>query len=209
MIFIELLDQIVIELRHQGQPVPCRGRHSQLVQDESEQLSEIEMSIEDESRVDGGLHSAHEPSEQCRLSSARLAGNDDKALAGFNTVTQRSKCLPIKRVCVGKPRIGSDAKRQLCKSKMVTVHTVDSFLSEHFAFEFCLLHSPRTENRFSQYHKKIYNGRVFSIIFSSPFVLTTTFGFPWLWVVSAAVWISQIRISSQPNGVERWPDCFS
>src|SRR5262245_36542812 len=172
MILMELLDQIVIELRHQGQPVACRGRHSQLVQEESEQLSEIEMSVENESRVDGGLHSAHEPSEQCCLSSARLAGNNDEALTGLNTITQRSKCLPIKRVCVGKPRIGSDAKRQLRQSKMVTVHAVHSILSEHFALKFCLLHSPRTENRFSQYHKKIYNGRVFSIIFSSPFVLT-------------------------------------
>src|SRR5262245_35946447 len=126
VIIIKLRDQIVIELRHQGQPVECRGCHSQLVQGESEQLSEIEMSVKNEGRMYGGLHGAHEPSEQCRLSGACFARNDDKALATLYTVTQRSECLPIKRVCVGKPRIGSDAKRQLCQSKMFAVHTVHS-----------------------------------------------------------------------------------
>src|SRR5262245_344309 len=126
MAFMELLDQIVIELRHQGQPVACSSRHSQLVQGESEQLSEIEMSVKNEGRMYGGLHGAHEPSEQCRLSGACFARNDDKALATLYTVTQGSECLPIKRVCVGKPRIGSDAKRQLCQSKMLAVHTVHS-----------------------------------------------------------------------------------
>src|SRR5215475_3083589 len=126
MAFMELLDQIVIELRHQGQPVACSSRHSQLVQGESEQLSEIEMSVKNEGRMDGGLHSAHEPSEQCRLSGACFARNNDKALASLNAVTKRSKCLPIKRVCIGKPRIGSDAKRQLCQSKMFAVHTIHS-----------------------------------------------------------------------------------
>src|SRR5215813_10025001 len=102
---MELLNQIVIELCHQGQPVTCRGRHSQLVQDESEQFSEFEMSIENEGRVHGGLHGAHELSEQCRLSGTCFARNDDEALATLYTVTQGGKCLPIKRVCVGKPRI--------------------------------------------------------------------------------------------------------
>src|SRR5262245_49117385 len=111
---MELLNQIVIELRHQGQPVTCRGRHSQLVQDESEQFSEFEMSIENEGRVHGGLHGAHELSEQCRLSGTCFARNDDKALAGLDTIAERSECLAIKRVCIGKPRIGRDAKWQLC-----------------------------------------------------------------------------------------------
>src|SRR4029453_1415477 len=153
---MELLDQIVIELRQQGQPVACRGRYSQLVQEQSEQLSEFEMSVKNKSRMDGGLHGAHEPSEKCRLSGARLAGNDDEALAGLDTVTQGSECLPIKRIGIRKPRIGSDAKRQLYQSKMFAVHTVHSI-----ALEFCLLCCFQTENRFIQYHKTTYNGRVY------------------------------------------------
>src|SRR5262245_17557953 len=118
MAFMELFDQIVIELCHQGKSVACTSRHSQLVQGESEQLSEIEMSVKNEGCMDGNLHTTHEPSEQCCLSRACFSRNNDEALAGLNTVTQRSKCLPIKRVCIGKPRVGCDAKGQLCQAKM-------------------------------------------------------------------------------------------
>src|SRR5262245_32583721 len=81
------------------------------------------MSVKNKGRVDRGLHAVHEPSEQRRLAGSRLAGNDDKALAGLDTVTQGGKSFPIVRINVRKSRIGSDAKGQLCKSKMFTVHT--------------------------------------------------------------------------------------
>src|SRR5262245_48572911 len=126
---MELRDQIIVELCHQGQPVACAGRHFQLVQGESEQLSEFEMSIENEGRVHGGLHGAHELSEQCRLSGTCFARNDDKALAGLDTIAEGSECLPIKRVCIGKPRIGRDAKRELYQSKMFAVHNVHFYQS--------------------------------------------------------------------------------
>ena len=63
MVFLELLDQIVVELRHQGHFVSCRARYSQVVQDQSQQLGETEMSVKYEGRMHGGLHTAHQPSE--------------------------------------------------------------------------------------------------------------------------------------------------
>src|SRR5262245_39800775 len=81
------------------------------------------MSVKNKGRVDRGLHAVHEPSEQRRLAGSRLAGNDDKALASLDTVTQGGESFPIVRINIRKSRIGSDAKGQLCKSKMFTVHT--------------------------------------------------------------------------------------
>src|SRR5262249_28201059 len=81
------------------------------------------MSVKNKGRVDCGLHAVHEPSEQRRLAGSRLAGNDDKALAGLDTITQGGKSFPIVRINIRKSRIGIDAKGQLCKSKMFTVHT--------------------------------------------------------------------------------------
>ena len=108
---MELLDQIVIELRHQGQLIACGVRYPQIVQDQSEQLGEIEMGVKNKGRMDGGLHSAHESSEQGRFAGSCFARNDDKALAGLDTVTQGSECFPIKRIGIRKTRIGCDAKR--------------------------------------------------------------------------------------------------
>src|SRR5262245_18621725 len=81
------------------------------------------MSVKNKGRVDRGLHTVHEPSEQGRLAGSRLAGNDDKALPGLDTVTQSGESFPIVRINIRKPRIGSDTKGQLCQSKMFTVHT--------------------------------------------------------------------------------------
>src|SRR5262245_3326311 len=81
------------------------------------------MSVKNKGRVDRGLHTVHEPSEQGRLAGSRLAGNDDKALPGLDTGTQSGECFPIVRINIRKPRIGSDTKGQLCQSKMFTVHT--------------------------------------------------------------------------------------
>ena len=85
-------------------------RYPQIVQDESQQLGETEMGVKYKGRVDGGPHTAHQPSEQRRLPGACLACNDDEALAGLDAVTQASESLPIKRVGIRKTRIGGDAK---------------------------------------------------------------------------------------------------
>jgi hypothetical protein len=53
------------------------------------------MSIKNKGRMDRGLHSVHEPSEQGRLAGSCLAGNNDEALAGLDTVAQRSESFPI------------------------------------------------------------------------------------------------------------------
>src|ERR1700752_5166172 len=98
MVFMEMLDQIVIELRHQGQPIVCGVGYSQIVQDQSEQLDEIEMRVKNKGRMNAGLHSAHESSEQGRFAGSCLPRNDDKALARLDPVTQVSECFPIKRI---------------------------------------------------------------------------------------------------------------
>src|SRR5262249_44033023 len=121
--FSRLLEQIFIQPRHQCVFVQCGVSQPQLVKDKSEQLGETKMSVKNKGRVDCGLHAVHEPSEQRRLAGSRLAGNDDKALAGLDTVTQGGKSFPIVRINIRKSRIGSDAKGQLCKSKMFTVHS--------------------------------------------------------------------------------------
>src|SRR5262245_52719625 len=111
------------------------------------------MSVKNKGRVDRGLHAVHEPSEQRRFAGSRLAGNDDKALAGLDTVTQGGKSFPIVRINVRKSRIGSDAKGQLCKSKMFTVHTwgetyrVNSRVARTICFPWCMVFSSLRRHR--------------------------------------------------------------
>src|SRR6516162_2386646 len=86
------------------------------------------MGVKYEGGMYGGLHTAHQPSEQRGFAGACLAGNDDKTLASLDAVTQASESFPIKRVAIGKSRIGSDAKGQLYKPKMLGVHILRSLV---------------------------------------------------------------------------------